>query len=94
MHIHSGRISERECPDTPGVWEFKDNNKVKTTKVLGRDKQLSKSSKSQLKPETKEDDDDEWDKPLAQRPASMTSSCLALVPALPRARGACLAGRL
>ena len=62
MHIHSGRISERECPDTPGVWEFKDNNKVKTTKVLGRDKQLSKSSKSQLKPETKEDDDDDWDK--------------------------------
>ena len=36
MHIHSGRISERECPDTPGVWEFKDNNKVKTTKVLGQ----------------------------------------------------------
>ena len=48
MHIHSGRISERECPDTPGVWEYKDNHKVKTTKVLGRDKQLSKSSKSQL----------------------------------------------
>ena len=25
MHISSGRLSERECPQTPGVWEYKDN---------------------------------------------------------------------
>ena len=34
-HLSSGRFSQRECPDTPGVWELKDNNKVKG---FGQDK--------------------------------------------------------
>ena len=28
MHLQSGRITERECPDTAGVWEYKDNKDI------------------------------------------------------------------
>ena len=59
-HLSSGRFSQRECPDTPGVWELKDNNKVKVTKTLDRTKEMARETKDQLKPEEKEKTDEEW----------------------------------
>ncbi len=36
-HLNSGRIISRECPHTPGVWEYKDLHDVSSTKtVAGR----------------------------------------------------------
>ena len=60
LHLQSGRFSQRECPDTPGVWELKDNNKVKTEKVVARAKTMDRSTKEQLKPENQETDLEEW----------------------------------
>ena len=60
LHLQSGRFSQRECPDTAGVWELKDNNKVKTEKVVARAKTMDRSTKEQLKPENQETDLEEW----------------------------------
>ena len=60
LHLQSGRFSQRECPDTAGVWELKDNNKVKTEKVVARAKTMDRSTKEQLKPENQEKDLEEW----------------------------------
>ena len=45
-HLSSGRFSQRECPDTPGVWELKDNSKVKG---FGQDKGNGKRDQSPAK---------------------------------------------
>lgn len=60
-HLESGRIITKECPDTPGVWIYQDTNKVKVQKQLARGKALSRTGKEQLKPESKEQDEVEWD---------------------------------
>ena len=60
LHLQSGRFSQRECVDTPGVWELKDNNKVKTEKTVARGKQMTRKSNDQLQPENKEKDEEDW----------------------------------
>lgn len=60
LHLQSGRFSQRECVDTPGVWELKDNNKVKTEKTVARGKQMTRTSNDQLQPENKEKDEEDW----------------------------------
>ena len=79
LHLQSGRFSQRECPDTAGVWELKDNNKVKTEKVVARAKTMDRSTKEQLKPENQEKDLEEWGtawNAYGSATASMTSTFL------------------
>ena len=54
LHLQPGRFSQRERPDTAGVWELKDNNQVKTEKVVARAKTRDRSTKEQLKPVTRD----------------------------------------
>lgn len=54
LHLQPGRFSQRECPDTAGVRELKDNNQVKTEKVVARAKTRDRSTKEQLKPVTRD----------------------------------------
>ena len=60
MHIMSGRFSQRECPDTPNVYELKDNNLVKTTKAIERSKGMEQRSSSMLQPENAEEHQEDW----------------------------------
>lgn len=60
LHLQSGRFSQRECPDTPGVWELKDNNKAKTEKTVARGKEMTRKTSDQLLPENNEKDEEEW----------------------------------
>lgn len=61
LHLDSGRITAKECPDTPGVWVYCDQNNVKVEKELNRSKDLTKTGQEQMKPETKDQDDQDWD---------------------------------
>ena len=45
LHLNTGRIVTRECPDTPGVYEYKDTNDVTMEKTLDRAKVFDQSSK-------------------------------------------------
>ena len=60
MHIMSGRFSQRECPDTPGVWGLKDNNNVKTTRSIERSKGIEQTNSRMLQPENAEKHQEEW----------------------------------
>ena len=40
-HLKSGRISERESVDTPGVWEYMDNKDITVTKGVRKIKETS-----------------------------------------------------
>lgn len=60
LHLQSGRFSQRERPDTPGVWELKDNNKAKTEKTVARGKEMTRKTSDQLLPENNEKDEEEW----------------------------------
>lgn len=60
MHLATGRIVTRECPDTAGVWEYKDTNEVTMEKTLDRAKVFDQSSKRDLNPEEKEKNEQEW----------------------------------
>lgn len=71
-NLSSCRFSQRAGPDTPGVWEYKDNNKVKVTKTLKRSKEMTRKTKEQLKPEEKRKTDEEW--PLAWQAFQSTNS--------------------
>lgn len=39
-HIKSGRVSERECPDTAGIWEFRDNGDITLTTAVRKRKEM------------------------------------------------------
>eukprot|EP00438_Fugacium_kawagutii_P012051 Skav206587 [mRNA] locus=scaffold5652:73039:73920:- [translate_table: standard] len=60
-HLASGRFICKECPETPGVWVYQDTMDFKTEKHLDRGKEFSKHGSEQLKPETKEADEQDWD---------------------------------
>ncbi len=61
MHLETGRIIARECPETQGVWEYKDTNNVVRTKTITRNKTYEKTGGGQmLDPETKDDDEQAW----------------------------------
>ena len=60
MHLNTGRIVTRECPDTPGVYEYKDTNDVTMEKTLDRAKVFDQSSKRELNPEEKEKNEQAW----------------------------------
>lgn len=60
-HLSSGRIICKECPETPGVWVYQDTMDFKTEKHLDRGKEFTKHGSEQLKPETKEADEQSWD---------------------------------
>lgn len=60
-HLSSGRFICRECPETPGVWVYQDTMDFKTEKHLDRGKEFKKPGSEQLKPETKEADEQDWD---------------------------------
>ena len=60
MHIMSGRLSQRECPDPPGVWELKDNNNVKTTRSIERSKGMEQKNSAMMQPEHAEKHQEEW----------------------------------
>ena len=64
LHLDSGRLVSRECPDTPNVWEYKDTNKVSVEQSLTRGKELQRS-RNEMQPETQLEDAEEWDQAWA-----------------------------
>ena len=54
-HLNSGRIVSRECPHTPGVWEYKDLHDVSSTKTVAKNRETMATMESEFQPEDDEE---------------------------------------
>ena len=54
-HLNSGRIISRECPHTPGVWEYKDLHDVSSTKTVAKNRETMATMESEFHPEDDEE---------------------------------------
>ena len=54
-HLNSGRIVSRECPHTPGVWEYKDLHDVSSTKTVAKNRETMATMESEFHPEDDEE---------------------------------------
>ena len=54
-HLNSGRIVTRECPHTPGVWEYKDLHDVSSTKTVAKNRETMATMESEFHPEDDEE---------------------------------------
>ena len=61
LHVASGRITWRECPDTPGVWEYMDTKDVTVLKSLAKGKQWSQQTDKEAGDEAIQNFDDAFD---------------------------------
>ena len=53
--MNSGRIISRECPHTPGVWEYKDLHDVSSTKTVAKNRETTATMESEFQPEDDEE---------------------------------------
>ena len=81
-HVWSGRLSERECPQTPGVWEYRDNfdltfkHEVEKSKVVG--------GKQKIAMDDDEEHHDDWETLFNGIDVSLNDRALKLADALER----------
>lgn len=54
-HLNSGRIISRECPHTPGVWEYKDLHDVSGTRTVAKNRETIATMESEFHPEDDEE---------------------------------------
>ena len=54
-HLNSGRIIARECPHTPGVWEYKDLHDVSSTRTVAKNRETMATMESEFAPEDDEE---------------------------------------
>ena len=54
-HLNSGRIIARECPHTPGVWEYKDLHDVSGTRTVAKNRETMATMESEFHPEDDEE---------------------------------------
>jgi hypothetical protein len=56
--LQSGRYISRECPWSPGVWEYQDTQRVERSQTMVRNKSWGRKHESDMKPESKQEDDE------------------------------------
>ena len=51
-HVGSGRIHERECQGTPGVWEYQDTQQVISQRVVNKKRTIEGEQNEEILAET------------------------------------------
>ena len=51
-HVASGRIAERECPGTPGVWEYQDTQQIIASRALNKKRSIEGDQTEEILAET------------------------------------------